>query len=317
MSAVEEKPVDLVSIIVVSDYRAGDERGWQDLRETLSALSKQDYGGPVEYLLLEASSQAADMPEDLCGLVPSLRMIFVDSSSSSIMKNEGVQQATGGIIGVLDGDCTPNSKWLSSLVSTFKKFPDTAVVSGRTIYATDSPTERIRGLLSRSYLDTGSAGATDALAVNNAGYRREVLLKHPFPVDVGAFGGKLQAQSIREDRLNCRFEPRMLVYHSYEGWGMERDIRRNTGYATVMVRKLDNRISFSWLSQLGILAIPMFFLARLCLSWWNLFRLWRFYDIPASSVPAGVILAVYLHALEIPGMKAALTGSLLQETAYR
>lgn len=306
-----------VSILIVSDYGSGDEKGWSDLRETLSALAKQDYKQPVEYLLLESSTFEADVPDDLTTILPGLKILFFDVESSYALKNLGAKVAQGDIVGVLDGDCAADPGWVRHLVAVFEQFPETAVVSGRTVYQSPSVTERIIGLLSRGYLDRGTAGPTDAIANNNSGFTREVLLANPFLDDIGAFGGKLQAESMRQSGLSFRFEPGMLATHAYEGWGMEQDIRRHSGYATVMVRRIDPRIALSGLVRLGSAAIPLFYLGRLLLSWVTLLRLRGYYGVPWLQVPKGLGLAAYLHWLEIPGMKLAFRGEPIAETAYR
>ena len=306
-----------VTVIIVSDYSSGDGKGWDDLRETLSALAKQDYEGTVEYLLVESSSFASSVPSDLSVILPGLKIVFFDVDSSYALKNEGAKIAQGEVIGVLDGDCAPDPGWVSHLVNAFNQGQDTAVVSGRTIYRSDSVTERIIGLLSRGYLDRGTPGPTDAIANNNSAFTRESLLAHPFLDDIGAFGGKLQSESMRQAGLTFGFEPGMLAAHAYEGWDMEKDIRRNTGYATVMVRLIDPRISFSWMARIGVAGIPLFFLARTLLSFSNLLRLRKYYDVSWLNVPKGLGLAVYLHWLEIPGMKLAFSGDRIVATEYR
>jgi cellulose synthase/poly-beta-1,6-N-acetylglucosamine synthase-like glycosyltransferase len=306
-----------VSIIIVSDYGSGDDKGWDDLRETLKALASQDYAGPAEYLLLESAAFEPSLPDDLRQLLPGLKVVFCEVDSSYALKNKGAEIAEGDLLGVLDGDCAPAPGWISHMVAAFEAHPEAAVVSGRTMYRSPSVTERIIGLLSRAYLDTGAAGPTNAIANNNAAFRREALLAHPFLDDIGAFGGKLQAESMRRAGLKFHFEPGMLAVHAYEGWGMERDIRSNTGYATVMVRRIDPRISLSWLAKIGWLGIPLFYLARLLLSWGSLLRLHDAYDVPWSAVPKGMALAAYLHWLEIPGLKLALAGGRIERTAYR
>lgn len=305
------------SVIIVSDYGSGEAKGWDDLRLTLHALARQDYGGSVEYLLVEASSLADKVPADLQVILPSLRVVFVDEKSSYALKNAGARLASGGILGVLDGDCAPHPGWLRHLVDTFQRFPDTAVVSGRTVYDSPDSKERILGLLSRGYLDVGQAGTTDGVANNNAGFNREALLAHPFQDDIGPFGGKLQSESMRRAGLQLRFEPAMLAVHAYEGWDMERDIRRNSGYASIMVRKIDPEIDYAWLCRLGAISIPVFFGGRLLKSWMTLLRLWRHYDVPVARIPYGLGLAAYLHWLEIAGMGLAFSRGRITATAYR
>lgn len=306
-----------VSVIIVSDYDSGEDKGWNDLRTTLRALAAQDYAGPVEYLLAESSVYAASLPSDLTTLLPGLRVALFDVASSYALKNEAAKVVSGVLLGVLDGDCAPAPGWLQHLVATFEHYPDTAVVSGRTVYHSPDSKERILGLLSRGYLDVGEAGTTDGVANNNAGFTREALLAHPFYDDVGPFGGKLQSESMRRAGLQLRFEPAMLAVHAYEGWDMERDIRRNSGYASIMVRKIDPAIEHAWLCRLGVIAIPVFFGGRLLKSWMTLLRLWRHYDVPVARIPYGFVLAAYLHWLEIPGMGLAFSRGRITATAYR
>jgi len=40
----------LISVIVVSDYASGKERGWDDLRATLQALKEQEFTESAESL---------------------------------------------------------------------------------------------------------------------------------------------------------------------------------------------------------------------------------------------------------------------------
>jgi hypothetical protein len=313
-SAVEAPKV---SVIVVCDYDSGEDKAWDELREVLAALARQDYEGPVEYLLMESSVFQDRVPADLTDILPTLKICFFDSQSSYALKNRGAEIAEGEILGVLDGDCTPDQGWVRCLADTFRTYPETAVVSGRTIYSSGNVTERTIGLLSRSYLDRRCAAPTDSIANNNAGFTRQALLAHPFLDDIGAFGGKLQAETMRQAGLYFRFEPGMLAVHAYEGREMEKDIRRQTGYATVMVRRIDSRIAHSWLTRIGSLSIPLFLVGRILLSWRSLLQLHREYGIPWTAVPKGMMLAAYLHCLEIPGMKLAFAGGQITDTAYR
>ena len=46
-----------VTVMVVSDYRPGEQKSWNDLRKTLAALANQEFDEPIEYLLLENRSK--------------------------------------------------------------------------------------------------------------------------------------------------------------------------------------------------------------------------------------------------------------------
>jgi hypothetical protein len=55
----------LVTVLVVSDYRGGDAKAWEDMRRSLAGLVDQDYEGEVEVLLVESRGFLADLPDDL------------------------------------------------------------------------------------------------------------------------------------------------------------------------------------------------------------------------------------------------------------
>jgi hypothetical protein len=56
---VSERPA--VSVIVVSDYAAGDTKGWDDIRTALAALAQQDFGEPAEFLFSNPSAFATKL----------------------------------------------------------------------------------------------------------------------------------------------------------------------------------------------------------------------------------------------------------------
>jgi len=307
----------VASVVIVSDYGGGDEKGWQDLRETLRALAAQDYEGQVEYLLVESTRFRSSVPDDLNALLPSLELVFTDSTSSYNLKNDGARVARGAFVGILDGDCVPDRGWLRAMVKAFRDNPDFAVVSGRTEYEGRTLLERVAGLLTRSYLDRGRRGPTNSIANNNSGFRKAVLLEFPFPDTIGAFGEKLHVEKIRRAGHQLLFVPDMRTTHAYEGWKMESDIRRNSGYATIKVRQVDPRIRFAWVLRLGILSIPLFFVGRTLYGAWNCLRWGRYYGVSWYNQPFALALAVAVHTMEISGMKLALRGGTIESSSYR
>jgi len=304
-----------VSVVIVADYHGGDDKGWQDMAETLRALARQDFDEPVEFILAECAE--APVPAEICELVPALHVLHSIERSSYALKNAGARAAQADIVGILDGDCVPHPRWLRSMVSSLRKHTDFSVVSGRTVYAGNTVTERIYGMLARGYLDRGGINETDSVANNNCGFRRTVLLEVPFPDDVGAFGEKLHVQNIRRAGQRMLFDPRMLTTHAYDGWDMEKDIRRNSGFSVIKVRQIDPGIRFAALTRLGILSIPAFFLGRTVYDWWNVIRWGRHYGIAWYQQPLALGLAVVVHILEIPGMSLALRGKSIGESGYR
>ena len=313
----KDSPPPAVSVVVVSDYAGGQARSWNGLRAVLAALARQDFEEPAEFLLSECSALAGEIPADLAELLPSLRIVLSPASSSYELKNEGVRRASAGIVALIDADCVPDRAWLRRLVEALRRQPDAAAVSGRTVYAGRSLTERVLALLSRSYLDPGRAGATRFISNNNAGFRRSVLRMHPLPVDAGPFAARLQSQAVLRGGGRLLFEPGMRVVHEFEGWPLEADIRRNLGYSAVLTRLRDGSLPHAWLTRLGYASIPLFFGGKIVDSFWNCIRCAPLYGVRRFELAAAFAFAVVVHAMEIPGMVAAFRGRKLAATGYR
>jgi len=309
--------IPVASIVIVSDYGSGAEKGWQDLRATLNALAAQDFDEPVEFLLVENSRFQDAIPDEITAILPSLSIIFSNSESSYALKNDGARAARGEIVGILDGDCVPERGWIRHMVIALREHSNYALVSGRTVYEGRTIAERAYGLLSRSYLDRGETGPTDSIANNNSGFRKSVLLEYPFPDAVGAFGERLHVEDMRRAGHRMLFAPGMLTVHAYEGWNMEKDVRRNSGYAAIKVRQIDPRIQFASVLCLGNLSIPIFVIGRTLYDWWNCLRSGRYYGISWYHQPLALALAVVVHVLEISGMRAALSGGSFGTSEYR
>lgn len=306
-----------VSVVIVSDYAAGGAKTWTDLRRMFKALAKQDYEGAVEYLLCENENFKEKVPQDLIEFLPAFKILPFEESGSYELKNAGMRAAQADLAVILDADCVPDPDWLRMLVSAMNANPEASVISGKTVYAGRGLGERMLSLLSRSYVDAGQAGVTRFISNNNAAWRREVFLAHPFPAGLGPFAGRMQSESIRRAGGQLLFEPRMRVVHDFEGWPMEVDIRRNCGYGTVIARLHDRALPFAWLTRLGVFSIPIFVVGKTIESWCDCLRCSEGYGIRWFEIPAVLACSLVVHALEAPGMWLALRRGAMTDTSYR
>lgn len=144
-----------------------------------------------------------------------------------------------------------------------------------------------------------------------------MLLQHPLRDEAGPFGGRLHAQRIIDAGYRVMFEPRARVVHDIEGWAMERDVRRNIGYATITMRRLNRNMPYAWMARFGYFSIPLFFMARLANTWYLELRYHRQYDVAWYELPVAFLVAIAIHVMELPGMVRAIRGNPLTETAYR
>ncbi len=306
-----------ISIIVVSDYSGGESRSWEDLARCICAIMAQEGRDRSELLFCEDSRLATAIPAELAALAPAMKLCLVESSQSVVLKNEGVKRAVAPLVAILDGDCTPQPGWLQAILDTFEKRSDVAVVSGRTLYRNRTMTERVLGLLSRSYMDPGRADTTRFLANNNMAFRKPTYLQHSFPTGLGPFVTEIQSRALVLAGHTVWYEPRMLVIHEFHGWPMEVDLRRNSGFGFVLSRLSNDNLPFSSLVRRGKFAIPVIVVGRTLKDWKHTLRCWRPFGLRPWEIPVSLLISGVVHTLEIPGMLAAYRGRALGKSAYR
>lgn len=307
-----------ISVIVVSDYAAGAEKSWEDLRRAFEAWRSQEGPGPDEFIFVESARLEGAIPTDVLALIPGMKTLYLDADSSYELKNRAVEAATGEWVGIVDADCVPHRSWLRALRESMARSPGAAVISAKTMYPGRSTLERVLGLITRSFIDPGGRGPTRFISGNAACYRRNVYLANPLPLKLGAFAGRIQSESILRQGGDLWFEPDMQVVHDFEGWPMEGDIRRNHGYCTVATRLADDRLPHAGLIRLGAGAIPLVVAGKMFESLTACLRCHRQYNVKWFELPLATILIGVTHAMEIPGMLAAYRGETTAlSTAYR
>jgi len=239
-------------------------------------------------------------------VLASLRVIGPSPSlTGTELLNEAVRAASADLVALLDGDCRPDPGWLRAALAAMRAHPEAAVVSGRTLYPQDRLSYRVLGVLSRSFVDPGRAGPTRFITNYNAIFRREVLLAHPLPAFQRAMAARLQSESIRLAGAALYFEPEMRVTHRFDGWPMERNIRRKVGYRAIRVRQMEPRLPHAWMVRLGPASIPLVVAARTLDSWWDCLRVGRYHGVRWYELPAAMATAVAVHLMEIDGMRSA------------
>jgi hypothetical protein len=127
----------------------------------------------------------------------------------------------------------------------------------------------------------------------------------------------LQSAAILREGGRLFFQPAMTLVYDDEHWDMERDIRRQIGWATIRIRQIDPELRFSWLFHLGRASIPLFYVGRLIESWWTCFRVGRQYGLKLTDYPFALALTFWIHSLEIKGMLMAFGHKRVSDTKYR
>lgn len=305
------------SVVVVSDYAGGEEKSWTDLRKNLECLKGQDVEEPFETIYVDSAMFKDTLPAEIFEILPEMKTEFADVETSYQMKNLGAAAASGDIVVILDADCMPEAGWLRAFLASMRAHPEAGAISGRTTYPGRNLLERILALTGRTYLNRPDTDETWSISNNNAAFRRDVLRQFPLSDKAGPFGGKLHARTIMNGGFKVMYEPRARAVHDFEDWSMERDVRRNVGYASIKMRRLESTMSHAWMARFGYFSVPLFFTARLLLTWWLCLRNFRDYDVAFYELPAALGVAVAIHIMELPGMIQAVNDTPIADTAYR
>lgn len=306
-----------ISVVVVCDYDAGRQGGWADIRKTLTALAVQDIAEPAEFILCESEEFRGEMPDDFIRILPDLKILFAPCQSAYELKKVGVRAASSEFVAMLDADCLPHRDWLRRLLDSLRRHPEAAAVSGKTFYGGESIWVRTCALLSRAYVNPGGDGPTRFVSDNNAGYRRSAYLAHPIPTDMGNFAAHLQSNGLLRLGYVLWFDPEIEAEHDFEGWSMERDVRRHRGYSVVRTRMLDGSLPYAWLVRLGPAAVAPILAGKIVSSWWDCIRCRRAFGLRWHELPVALTAAVGINMLELPGMWAAFRGRKFGKTCFR
>jgi hypothetical protein len=304
-----------VSVVIVSDYASGLEAGWNDLRTTLKALAQQDFEEPVDFMLIESTELAGQIPSDFAAVLPALRVITAPQRTAYELKNTAVQAASTELVAMIDGDCAPSADWLRRLVDAMREHPDAVAISGKTVHAGNGLINRAMGAANRSYVEVGHAGTTGSVSSNNALFRRSAYLAHP--LQFGPFASHLQSEAILRSGGRLLFEPRARVAHAYEGWATEWDFRRGSGFAVIRSCRIDPRLRYAWVTRLSYFSIPLFVARHILTGWWYCLIRGRGHGLVWYELPAAFALVAVASCMEAPGMLSALRDRPSAGTLFR
>lgn len=109
------------------------------IRDTLTSLARQDYGGPLEVFILNDGSrdETAQIVRDTLASLEHPTNIsitlhdFTVNRGKSAVLNDGLRAAIHGLVVTIDGDCWVRRNALSQIVARYQSDPDhTAAIAG-------------------------------------------------------------------------------------------------------------------------------------------------------------------------------------------
>ena len=152
------------------------------------------------------------------------------------------------LVGVVEADCLPSRSWLRHLCSVLHTYPEIDIVSGRTIYGTETSYQRVLTVLDRAYDDCAASGPSRAISNNGALFRRKVLERFIYPDFASPFeSSRVRNESIWQAGHRSWSEADAVMIHAIGGYDFIRDFRRNTGYADMQT---ETRRSLSMIPRL-------------------------------------------------------------------
>lgn len=301
-----------VSIVIEWDnarLSAGDRsvRMLQALRAQALALAF-----PVEVLVLFDSDQIdgrrlADvihehlLPADGNGLSLACRLVPTHGLTYYPLKNKGVELAQGGIVVFVDSDVTLEPGWLQCLLAPFDQQPDIQVVGGHTYIEAENWFSRAFALhwffpLRSASRELKSVGRH--FFANNVAFRKEVLLRYPFPaMPDGMTRGActMLARRLQQDRIAVWTHLGAKTRHPAPNGGLHFVIRGLAqGRDWAMAEQLDGvaRWAIPGKAVLKQLVAPFFRVFK------NTIRRGHLVGLPVWQYPA-VIAVMWLFYLEV------------------
>lgn len=298
----------LVSVVVetiTAREHVTSESLANDLGRALAALGRQTYPHDlIETIVVLDHEIDPRMIADVRRRYPSVTLGYSSERNYFAAKNAGARLARGSIVALLDADCEPAPDWLQALVSGFE--PDVAAVAGLTRYAGTSLFARTFSVPDFANVLEDAPGTASGINLNNAAFRRDVLLAHPFETRIRRNGGcYLLYHQLRAAGARIVYEPRAVVAHALDirGLGFVRK-HFDRGYDGVSVYRLDARgvlRGTRLFRRLGGLALMGIVGRRIVVDWVRLARRRRQIGISACALPYFGAVALGTRLIELAG----------------
>lgn len=226
-----------LTVVVVSDFEAGEEKTWRDERRMVKALARQDIGVAFNVLFVESETNRSAPPPDLLAPLANARIVYAPAEESALLKNFGAAQTDAPLIAVFEADAAPNPGWLRLLYQRAMEFPEYATFSGRTSYGGETSWKRVLSLLDRSFDDYGRSRESRHISSNAALYRAQVLKDFPYAPAPTPFVAARQRDSlIARAGLRKYFDRDAASIHEIGGLGFAFLYRRNSAHASMTAR---------------------------------------------------------------------------------
>lgn len=210
--------------VIIPTYKRTD-----DLKRCLEGLSRQLYK-PDEVIVIvrDTDDQTASFLKDYQSII-SIKQAIVTRPGQVAALNEGLQQAAGEFICILDDDTVPHTHWLQKIIDIFKSSDQIGGVGGRDWvvhgnYKEDGRKDTVGKVqwfgrvIGNHHLGYGEARDVDVLKGANMSYRRKAIAGLTFDERLLGQGAQVHndmafSLSVRKRGWRLVYDPEAAVDH--------------------------------------------------------------------------------------------------------
>lgn len=205
----------------------------------LEGLRRQDYPRELLEVVVVLDEETRALADFLRAAYPHVGVLTTSGGEYFSMKTFGARHARGEVVAFLDSDCVPVEDWVRLAVARIEEGAD--AVAGKTRYRPQTLAARTHGVFDFGHVQAGRRGEATSLMANNAAFRREVFIRHPFDPRLRRSGADyMLACELKARGYRVVYEPRLYAAHEYDIETMGFVVKRvRAGYDALNVSRVD------------------------------------------------------------------------------
>jgi glycosyltransferase involved in cell wall biosynthesis len=261
-----------ISIVVPTYNRV------ENLARCLERLAVQETREPVEIIVVDDGSDAAEEVAQLVASTPGARLLRQPSQGPAAARNAGVKAARCSVVCFTDDDCEPDPNWAQSLADAVRRGADVAAGATRNGEAGNWFARALHIQVEHFAQESGVPFAPS----NNIASASSLLREIPFDSRyTGAAEDRDWCERVASRGYRIQFEPAAGVFHHqqltlagylrkqarygrgswrYHRWTQRRSFERPGFYATLLRRSFGENAAIGMLVALGQAALALGYL---------------------------------------------------------
>ncbi len=296
----------IVETFTVCHEYPSDEAEAQ-LSGVLTRLGEQSYPKDRAEIIVVLDEVSEDLRQFVGRRFPRARTESVSKGTYFTMKNRGFAVARGEICALLDGDCIPAVDWLEKMDAAFAGGAD--VVAGKTRYRPGFAFAKTFSVFDFGHVQADRNGKTFSFNLNNAGFRRSVVLINRLDERARRNGACFLLWSkLKAANYNMIYDPHVYAGHGndYRGMGFVRK-HVERGFDSVNLFRIiePGLLEGSRYMRLGPLVPFAMFVTRVRFDWRRVVSNRRDLDIGILAIPYYYTASIVIRGLEAAGAMTA------------